>query len=396
MTEPTVREAASLEIRKEFLPLSRPAIDDEEIGAVAASLRSGWITSGPKVAELEERFRDLTGAAHAVAVSSATAGLHIVLAALGVGEGDEVVTPSMTFASTVNQIALRGARPVFADNDYGTLQVLPPEVERAITRRTRAILPVHFAGAPADLDPIRAAADRAGVPVIEDAAHAVGTSYRGKPVGGHGNVAIYSFHPIKNITTGEGGMVTCQDGAFAGTLRRLRFHGIERDAWKRYGKGGTPHYDIREPGYKYNLTDLQAAIGVVQMGKMRRMNERRAALAARYDEGLRGVRGIETPSSPSYPHEHSWHLYIVKVTSMDRDAFLGRLAEFNVGAGLHFPPCHLLAYVRHRYGTKEGDLPGCERAGARILSLPLFPGMADGDVDYVCAAIREILSESRA
>jgi UDP-4-amino-4-deoxy-L-arabinose-oxoglutarate aminotransferase len=384
-----------LEIRKEFLPLSRPELDDEEIDAVAACLRSGWITSGPKVAELEERFRSLTGAPHAVAVASATAGMHLVLAALGVGEGDEVVTPSMTFASTVNQITLRGARPVFADSDYGTLQALPGELARAVTKRTRAVIPVHFAGAPADLDPIRDAADRAGVPVIEDAAHAVGTSYRGKPAGGHGNTAIYSFHPIKNITTGEGGMVTCFDGELAKRLRLLRFHGIERDAWKRYGKGGTPHYDIREPGYKYNLTDLQAALGVVQMGKVARMNARRAALSARYREGLAGVAGIDLPASPPYPHEHSWHLFIVKVTSMDRDAFIGRLAERNIGVGLHFPPCHLLSYVRQRFGTKEGDLPGCERAGARLLSLPLFPGMADGDVDYVCAAIREILSEGR-
>jgi UDP-4-amino-4-deoxy-L-arabinose-oxoglutarate aminotransferase len=384
-----------LEIRKEFLPLSRPELDDEEIDAVAACLRSGWITSGPKVAELEERFRSLTGAPHAVAVASATAGMHLVLAALGVGEGDEVVTPSMTFASTVNQITLRGARPVFADSDYGTLQALPGELARAVTKRTRAVIPVHFAGAPADLDPIRDAADRAGVPVIEDAAHAVGTSYRGKPAGGHGNTAIYSFHPIKNITTGEGGMVTCFDGELAKRLRLLRFHGIERDAWKRYGKGGTPHYDIREPGYKYNLTDLQAALGVVQMGKVARMNARRAALSARYREGLAGVAGIDLPASPPYPHEHSWHLFIVKVTSMDRDAFIGRLADRNIGVGLHFPPCHLLSYVRQRFGTKEGDLPGCERAGARLLSLPLFPGMADGDVDYVCAAIREILSEGR-
>lgn len=384
-----------MDIRKDFLPLSRPWLDGEEIAAVAESLRSGWITSGPKVAELEERFRALTGAPHAVSVSSATAGMHIVLAALGVGEGDEVVTPSMTFASTVNQIVMRGARPVFADNDYGTMQVLPADAERAITRRTRAVIPVHFAGAPADLDPIRAAADRAGVPVIEDAAHAVGTSYRGRPVGGNGNVAIFSFHPIKNMTTGEGGMVTCYDGEFAGKLRLLRFHGIERDAWKRYGKGGTPQYDIREPGYKYNLTDLQAAIGVVQIGKVKTMNERRAALAARYLEGLRGVQGIELPESPPYPHEHSWHLFIVKVTAMDRDAFIGRLADRNIGVGLHFPPCHLLAYVRSRFGTGEGDLPLCERAGARILSLPLFPGMADGDVDYVCEAIREIVSEGR-
>ena len=378
--------------REDFLPLSRPAIGNEEIEAVVSSLRSGWITSGPRVAELEKIFRDFTGAPHAVAVSSATAGLHLVLMALGIGRGDEVVTPSLTFASTVNQIALAGAVPVFADSDYGTLLTPPEEIARRITPRTRAVIPVHFAGAPADLDPVRDAADRAGVPVIEDAAHAVGTAYRGKAVGGSGNVAIFSFHPIKNITTGEGGMVTCSDEGMARRLRLLRFHGIERDAWRRYGKGGTPHYDIQDPGYKYNLTDIQAAIGVVQMRKVAGLNERRADLAARYLEGLAGVPGMDLPASPPYTHVHSWHLFIVKVTSMDRDAFIGRLAEYNVGAGLHFPPCHLLRFVRERYGTKEGDLPSCERAGSRIVSLPLFPGMSGADVEYVCAAVREIVT----
>jgi len=388
-----VEEAPPVDVREDFLPLSRPAVGEEEIEAVAASLRSGWITSGPRVAEFEERFRELTGAPHAVAVASATAGLHLVLKALGIGQGDEVVTPSMTFASTVNQIALAGASPVFSDCDYGTLLASPEEMTERITPRTRAVIPVHFAGVPADLDPIREAAGRAGVPVIEDAAHAVGTAYRGKAVGGHGNVAIFSFHPIKNITTGEGGMVTCYDEGVARRLRLLHFHGIERDAWRRYGKGGMPHYDIQEPGFKYNLTDIQAAIGVVQMRKVGEMNARRAFLAGRYREGLRGVAGVDLPVVPPYPHEHSWHLFIVKVTSMDRDAFLGRLADYNVGAGLHFPPCHLLRYVRERYGSKDGDLPGCELAGKRIVSLPLFPGMEDRDVDYVCDAVREILPE---
>jgi len=323
--------------------------------------------------------------------------MHIVLAALGIGPGDEVVTPSMTFASTGNQIALRGATPVFAECDYGTLQVVPGAIAEKITPRTRAVVPVHFAGAPADLDPIRAAADRAGIPVIEDAAHAVGTSYKGVPAGGPpapgtpGNIAIFSFHPIKNITTGEGGMVTCYDDALAARLRLLRFHGIERDAWKRYGKGGTPHYDIREPGYKYNLTDLHAAVGVVQMRKVAALNARRAALACRYFAGLSDLPGVDLPGTVPYPHVHSWHLFIVKVTGMDRDAFIAALAERNIGVGLHFPPCHLLSYVRERYGTKEGDLPETERAGKRIVSLPLFPGMSDADVDYVCAAVREIL-----
>ncbi len=389
-----------MKIRAEFLPLSRPALGDEEAAAVVACLRSGWITSGPKVAELEGLFREATGAPHAVAVASATAGLHIVLTALGVGPGDEVVTPSLTFASTVNQIALRGATPVFAEADYGTLQVLPGDLAGKITSRTKAVIPVHFAGAPFDLDPVRAAADRAGVPVIEDAAHAVGTSYKGIPAGGPagpgktGNIAIFSFHPIKNITTAEGGMITCHDDDLAARLRLLRFHGIERDAWRRYGKGGTPHYDIREPGYKYNLTDLHATLGVVQMGKARELNARRAELARRYLSGLQGVAGIELPQKPSYPHVHSWHLFIVKATGIGRDALIAALAQRNVGVGLHFPPCHLLAYVRERFGAKEGDLPQTELAGGRILSLPLFPGMSADDVEYVCEAVREILSEA--
>ena len=385
-----------MDIRNDFLPLSRPAIGPEEVEAVVAALTSGWITSGPKAAELEEIFRRETGAPHALAVTSATAGLHMVLTALGIGPGDEVVTPSMTFASTVNQIALRGATPVFADNDYATMQVIPEALAERIGPRTKAVMPVHFAGPPADMDPIVLAAAKAGVPVIEDAAHAVGTFYKGRPAGSLGDIAIFSFHPIKNITTGEGGMITCKDEALAEKLRLLRFHGIERDAWKRYGKGGTPHYDIREPGYKYNLTDIQAALGVVQMKRVRDLNARRGALAARYIAGLSGVAGIDLPGVPSYGHEDSHHLFIVKITGYDRDAFIGRLADYNVGVGLHFPPCHLLTYVRERYGTKAGDFPGAERAGERILSLPLFPAMSEADVDYVCAAIREILSGGAA
>jgi dTDP-4-amino-4,6-dideoxygalactose transaminase len=382
-----------LRIREDFLPLSRPDLGEEEIAAVVACLRSGWITSGPKVAELEEIFRERTGAPHAVAVASATAGLHVLLLALGIGEGDEVVTPSLTFASTVNQVALLGARPVFVDVDYGTLQAKAEDVAGKVGKGTKAVVPVHFAGAPFDADPIVEAARKAGAFVVEDAAHAVGTSYKGRPAGGLGDAAIFSFHPIKNVTTGEGGMVTLHDGELARRLRLLRFHGIEKDAWRRYGKGGTPHYDIREPGYKYNLTDMAAALGVVQMGRVDEMNARRGDLARRYRAGLEGVAGIDLPQAPPYGHEDSHHLFVVKVTGVDRDAFIGRLAERNVGVGLHFPPCHLLSYVKERFGTSEGTLPGTEAAGARLLSLPLFPGMADSDADYVCEAVREILAE---
>jgi UDP-4-amino-4-deoxy-L-arabinose-oxoglutarate aminotransferase len=317
--------------------------------------------------------------------------MHLLLTAMGIGPGDEVITPSLTFASTVNMIALRGARPVFADIDYGTLNMNPALLEPLITDRSKALIPVHFAGAPADMDAILGIAGRYGLPVIEDAAHAVGTYYRGVHAGGFGCPAVFSFHPIKNITSGEGGMITLDDADLEKQLRLLRFHGIERDAWKRYGKGGNPDYDIREPGYKYNLPDILAAIGLAQMSKWRHLNERRAHLAGLYLTGLKDVNGIEMPLSPDYPHVHAWHLFVVKVTGIGRQRFMERLSDYNIGYGLHFPVNHRLEYVRQRFGNAAEIIPVTERVAERILSLPLYPGMADGDVSYVCEAIREIL-----
>lgn len=334
----------------------------------------------------------MTGARYAIALGSATAGMHLLLAALGVREGDEIITPSMTFASTVNMIALSGAKPVFVDIDYGTLNMDAGLLEEKVTARTRAIIPVHFGGAPVDMDKIRAVAERHGLLVIEDAAHAVGSYYKGIHAGGFGYPAIFSFHPIKNITTGEGGMITLGDPELERKLRLSRFHGIERDAWKRYGKGGNPQYDILTPGFKYNLTDLQAALGLAQFARIHELNERRRTLAAMYLHGLEGLRGLELPQVPDYLHTHAWHLFIVKVKSMEREVFMQRLSDYNIGYGIHFPAAHLLRYVRGAYGTGKGDLPVTEAAAARILSLPLFPSMQDCDVLYVCEAIKEILS----
>jgi UDP-4-amino-4-deoxy-L-arabinose-oxoglutarate aminotransferase len=370
--------------------MSRPTMEGDDLAGVAEVLKSGWLTAGPKTALFEEALAKSAGAPHGIAVTSGTAGLQLLFHAMGLKAGDEVITPSMTFASTVNMIALAGATPVFVDCDSGTLNLRVQEVESKITARTRAIIPVHFAGAPCDLDPLQALAKAKGIPVIEDAAHAVGTRYKDRPVGGDGNTAVFSFHPIKNITTGEGGMVTTHDADLAGRLRRLKFHGIERDAWKRYGKGGNPLYDIKEPGFKMTFTDLQAALGLSQLAKLDRLNRRRGALAARYLEGLRGVAGLELPAVPAYPHTHAWHLFVVQVTGLPRDAFFEKLTEWNIGFGVHFPPCHTLAYVRERFGSVS--LPVTERAGARLLSLPLFPSMSDADVDYVVAAVRAILA----
>ncbi len=378
-----------MKTRKNFLPLNRPSIGKTEIKSVTACLRSRWITTGPLCKIFEERFQALTGARYAVSLSSATAGMHLVLTALGMGPGDEVITPSLTFASTVNMIALLGARPVFVDIHYDTLNVNVDDIEAKITPRTKAIIPVHFAGAPAEMDRILEIADRYRLTVIEDAAHAIGTRHRGIHAGGFGRIAVFSFHPLKNITTGEGGLITHNDEPLEKSLRLLRFHGIERDAWKRYGRGGNPEYDIETPGWKYNLTDIQAALGIAQLSRLDEFNSRRAKLVALYREGLKEVAGLELPGDPPYPHDHAHHLFVVKILAMERERFMEKLSDHNIGYGLHFPACHLLKYVRDRFGIMK--LPETERAAGRILSLPLFPDMTDGDVAYVCRAIREIL-----
>lgn len=380
-----------MKVRKDFLPLSRPSIGQREIEGVVKCLKSGWITTGPLCQKFEERFCGLTGASHGVSVSSGTAGMHLILLALGIGTGDEIITPSMTFASTINMIAMLGAKPVFVDIDYDTLNINPDLIEEKITGKTKAIIPVHFAGVPADMDKILSIAARHGLTVIEDAAHAVGTSYKGIHAGGFGQIAVFSFHPIKNITTGEGGMIVHNDGEMEQRLRRLRFHGLERDAWKRYGKGGNPEYDIQSPGYKYNLTDMQAALGLAQMSRLQELNKRRAYLAALYMAGLKGQKRLALPGVPGYPHVHAWHLFVVKAPDMERRLFMEKLSEYNVGYGLHFPANHLLAYVIERFPVAAEALPETERAAEGIISLPLFPDMRDEDVHYVCDAIREIL-----
>jgi dTDP-4-amino-4,6-dideoxygalactose transaminase len=380
-----------LKVRKKFLPFSRPSIGKSEINKVTACLKSGWITTGALCKEFEDKFCQLTGSRQAISLNSATAGMHITLSALNIGPGDEIITPSMTFASTVNMIALSGAKPVFVDIDYGTLNINTNLIEEKITKRTRAIIPVHFAGAPADMDKINNLARKYNLTVIEDAAHAVGTYYKGIHTGGFGHTAIFSFHPIKNITTGEGGMVTLNDAALEKKLRLLRFHGIERDAWKRYGKGGNPSYDIAGPGYKYNMPDILAALGLAQMERWQEFNQKRTSLAQLYLEGLKDISGIDLPQIPEYNHVHAWHLFVIKVSAVNRDEFMNRLSDYNIGYGLHFPPTHALNYIKARYADNIGLLPETDLAAQKIISLPLFPDMREKDVVYVCKAIKEII-----
>ena len=380
-----------MKIRKDFLPFSRPSIGDSEINSVVACLKSGWITTGALCKEFEDKFCGLTGAGQAIALNSATAGMHLMLTAMNLQQGDEVITPSMTFASTINMIALRQAKPVFADIDYDTLNINCDLIEEKISSKTKAIIPVHFAGVPADMDQINHLAGKYHLTVIEDAAHAVGTYYKGIHAGGFGHPAIFSFHPIKNITTGEGGMITLHDATLEKKLRLLRFHGIERDAWKRYGKGGDPSYDIMEPGYKYNLPDLLASLGLAQMERWQELNARRQTLAGLYLDGLHEVEGLDLPQAPPYDHLHAWHLFIIKIKDIPRDEFMRKLADCNIGYGLHFPPAHELTCVKKRYGAGAFSLPETSRVADKIISLPLFPDMTEDDVQYVCDAIKEIL-----
>lgn len=380
-----------MKIRKDFLPFSRPSIGDSEINSVVACLKSGWITTGALCKEFEDKFCGLTGAGQSIALNSATAGMHLMLAALNLQQGDEVITPSMTFASTINMIALRQAKPVFVDIDYDTLNINCDLIEEKISSKTKAIIPVHFAGVPADMDQINHLAGKYHLTVIEDAAHAVGTYYKGIHAGGFGHPAIFSFHPIKNITTGEGGMITLNDAELERKLRLLRFHGIERDAWKRYGKGGNPSYDIMEPGYKYNLPDLLASLGLAQLERWQELNARRQTLAGLYLDGLHEVEGLDLPQAPPYDHLHAWHLFIIKIKDIPRDEFMRKLADCNIGYGLHFPPAHELTCVKKRYGAGAFSLPETSRVADKIISLPLFPDMTEDDVQYVCDAIKEIL-----
>ncbi len=379
---------------EEFLPFSRPTISQEAIDEVVACLKSGWITTGPRVKQFEEDLKAYVSAPHALALSSATAGLHLVFAAMKLAPGDEVITTPMTFAATLNTIVLTGGKPVLVDVEPGTYNMDVAKIEKAITKRTRAIMPVHFAGLPVDLDPLYALAKKYDLRVIEDAAHAIGTEYKGKRIGSFGDIQVFSFHPNKNMTTGEGGCVVTRDPKMADEVALLRFHGMDREAWNRFGKKGSQHYEIIAPGYKYNMMDMQAALGLHQLKALDGFIKRRTELALRYQDLLAGWSQLSLPKAPAYAHLHAWHLYTPLVNpeaaGMDRDAFMQGLKERNIGTGLHYRAVHLYPYYREQFGFKRGDFPNAESISDRIVSLPLFPTMTDGDQDRVIAALTDL------
>lgn len=378
--------------RSDFLPFSRPDISESEIESVAEVLRSGWITTGPKCAEFEDKWREYVGCNHAVALSSATAGMHVVLQALDLKPGDEIITPSLTWVSTVNVITLLGATPVFVDVDRDTLLVSPQEIEAAITPRTRAIIPVHYAGAPADLNPLRAIAQKHNVVLIEDAAHASGTEYSNERIGATGT-AIFSFHPIKNMTSGEGGMISSDDENLMSRVRQLKFHGLGVDAFDRQMQGRAPQAEVIEPGWKYNLTDIAAVLGIGQLARLDSFNTRRTELAAIYHERLQEIPELSPLKLPNYDHKHAWHLFIVRLNEkakVSRDDLMTQLKARNIGSGLHFRAAHTQKYYRDRWPHWMGTLPHTEWNSANMLSLPFFPSMTNDDLDDVVRAMKEV------
>ena len=379
---------------EEFLPFSRPTISQEAIDEVVACLKSGWITTGPRVKQFEDDLKAYLSAPHALALSSATAGLHLVLAAMKLAPGDEVITTPMTFAATLNTIVLTNGKPVLVDVEPGTYNMDVTKIEKAITKRTRAIMPVHFAGLPVDLDPLYAIAKKHNLRVIEDAAHAIGTEYKGKRIGSFGDIQVFSFHPNKNMTTGEGGCVVTRDAKMADDVALLRFHGMDREAWNRFGKKGSQHYEIIAPGYKYNMMDMQAALGLHQLKALDGFIKRRTELALRYQNLLAGWPQLSLPVAPAYAHLHAWHLYTPLVNpetaGMDRDAFMQGLKDRTIGTGLHYRAVHLYPYYREQFGFKRGDFPNAESISDRIVSLPLFPTMTDADQDRVIAALADL------
>lgn len=378
--------------RSTFLPFSPPAISEEEIAAVADTLRSAWITTGPKTKRFESEFAQYLGAPAALALNSCTAGLHLALITLGIGPGDEVITTPMTFCSSVNVIEHVGARPVLADIVPDTLTIDPMRVAEAITPRTRAIMPVHYAGHPADMAPLLEIARQHDLYVIEDAAHALPASYRGQRIGTIGDLTAFSFYATKNLTTAEGGMLTGAPELIE-RARLLSLHGMSHDAWKRYDASGSWYYEVVEAGWKYNMTDIQAAIGLVQLQRLPTMQQRRREIVARYNEAFGQDDALQIPTERP-DAESAWHLYVLRLNldrlTVDRARFIEELRTRNIGTSVHFIPIHLHPYYRDKYGFQPEDFPVAYREYQRLISLPLHPGLSDDDVQDVIAAVKDV------
>jgi len=391
-------------MRSNFLHFAPPLIGDEEIDEVVRTLREGWITTGPRAQRFESEFAEFVGAPAALALNSATSAMHVALAAIGVGEGDEVVTTTMTFTSTVHVIEHQRARPVLVDVEPDTLNIDPKKIEAAISSTTKAIMPVHLYGHPADMDPIYDLAQRHGLAVIEDAAHSLPARYRDRLIGApkqgfeFPNLVAFSFYATKNVTTGEGGMLTGSE-ELLDKARVWSLHGMSRDAFQRYTSDGSWRYDVVSPGFKYNMPDIQAAIGLHQLKRLESMQRRRRAIVAQYDEALGQLEELERPvERPEV--ESAWHIYLLRLRPerlrIDRSAFIEELRRRNIGTSVHFIPVHEHTYYRERYGWRPDDFPVAHHEFERMLSLPLSPAHTDQDVADVIEAVTEVIRANRA
>ena len=384
--------------RAEWLAFHLPSIGEEEIAEVVDTLRSGWVTTGAKTQRFERDLAERLGVPSVLALASGTAALHVALRVCGVQPGDDVVVPSYTFTATGEAVTYLGARPVLADVDPATCNLTAETLDRVVTSRTRAVMPVHIAGLPCDMDPILSVARTRGLAVVEDAAHALPASYKGRRIGTIGDATAFSFYATKNVTTGEGGALTLADPARMDQARILALHGISRDAWKRYSAAGTWRYEVLESGYKYNLSDLASSLGIHQLRKLDGFHARRLALVARYDEGFRELAAVGVPPGPR-DGEHAWHLYMLRLRpqnlAIGRDQFIEELRARNIGTSVHFIPLHLHPYYQRAWGCRPGDFPGAETAFANTVSLPLYPSMCESDVDDVVEAVWDVARRYR-
>jgi len=380
----------------QFLPFHVPQIDEEEIRSVVETLKSGWLTTGVKVKRFEDEFARYLGCSHAIAMNSCTAALHLALEAIGIEEGDEVIVPTMTFTATAEVVHYFKARPVLVDCRRDTFNIDADCVERSITPKTKAIIPVHFGGQPCDMEPILEVARRHKLFVIEDAAHALPAKYRDKTVGTIGDITCFSFYATKTITTGEGGMATTQNPEWAARMRMMSLHGISHDAWKRYTKEGSWYYEVVQPGFKYNLTDIGAAIGIEQLKKCDAFGAARNGIAAMYDERFSDLAEIQTPvCKPDV--QHAWHLYVIQLDlerlKINRHQFIEALKEQGVGTSVHFIPLHLHPYYRDKFGYAPDDFPNATQIYQRIISLPIYPKMTKANIEHVIAAVSRIVQQ---
>ncbi len=378
--------------QKPFIPFSRPWIDETEIEAVSQVLASKWISTGARVREFERAFAEYIGVKHAIAVSSCTAALHLSLVVSGVGVGDEVITTPYTFTATAEAIRYVGAKPVFVDIVPDTLNIDIDKVEQAVTPNTKAIMPVHIAGLPCDMDSLQDICQRHNLVLIDDAAHAIPTMYKGSYIGNLGDISCFSFYANKNMTTGEGGMITTNNDSLAEPLRTMRLHGIDKDAWARQSKRSIWRYDITTEGYKYNMTDIQAAMGLCQLMKLNKQHERRQMFAEIYQTELQKFSQIKTPFIPETQNEHAWHLYIIQLQTGNRDNFVESLRDANIECSVHYIPLHLFEYYQKQYGYTVGDFPHAEAVFERVVSLPLHPGLTESDVHQVIDTISSVLN----